>query len=307
MRILAASLLSMGVILLWAKFFAPKPPVATAASEPAGAERSGNAGSRRRPQARRQPRQPASQQTPSTSSGGDRAADCHAARQRYRRSATIVVENDLYRVEISNRGAVVKSWQLKKYTDDAKPPHVLDVVHPGSRAADRRLAFSLVLNDRATGEKRRTTGCIRFLRRQSRCSAPADAEFSWSDGHLEVTKRFHFDHTYVVRVETSAKLDGKPITAGLAWLGGFGDLTVTNPAPVETVSTFSTRERKDHQICRTRSWTGSTSGRRASGRAEKTSPASRIAISRRRFCRRTARASGHAADALLESLAQPSR
>ena len=27
MRLLAASLLSMGVILLWAKFFAPKPPV----------------------------------------------------------------------------------------------------------------------------------------------------------------------------------------------------------------------------------------------------------------------------------------
>ena len=42
----------------------------------------------------------------------------------------------------------------------------------------------------------------------------------------------------MVRVETSAKLNGAPITAGLAWLGGFGDLTVTNPAPIDTVSTF---------------------------------------------------------------------
>ena len=43
---------------------------------------------------------------------------------------TIVVENDLYRVEFSNRGGVAKSWQLKKYMDDAKPRRVLDVVHP---------------------------------------------------------------------------------------------------------------------------------------------------------------------------------
>jgi YidC/Oxa1 family membrane protein insertase len=68
--------------------------------------------------------------------------------------------------------------------------------------------------------------------------APADVEFMWSDGRLEVTKHFRFDHTYVVRVETSVKLNGSAIPAGIGWLGGFGDLTVTNPAPVETVSTY---------------------------------------------------------------------
>src|SRR5579862_3913862 len=30
---------------------------------------------------------------------------------------TIIVENGLYRVVFSNRGAVVRSWELKKYTD----------------------------------------------------------------------------------------------------------------------------------------------------------------------------------------------
>ncbi|HKW62549.1 MAG TPA: membrane protein insertase YidC, partial [Candidatus Acidoferrum sp.] len=54
----------------------------------------------------------------------------------------------------------------------------------------------------------------------------------------EVTKHFHFDHTYVVHVDTAVKLNGKPVVAGLAWLGGFGDLTVTNPAPVETITTY---------------------------------------------------------------------
>jgi YidC/Oxa1 family membrane protein insertase len=39
-------------------------------------------------------------------------------------------------------------------------------------------------------------------------------------------------------VETTAKLNGAPIPAGLAWRGGFGDLTVTNPVPVETVLTY---------------------------------------------------------------------
>jgi YidC/Oxa1 family membrane protein insertase len=43
----------------------------------------------------------------------------------------------------------------------------------------------------------------------------------------------------VVRVETIVKLNGTPVKSGIAWRGGFGDLTVSNPAPVETVSTFS--------------------------------------------------------------------
>src|SRR5579884_967307 len=33
-----------------------------------------------------------------------------------------VVENDLYKITFSNRGAQVKSWILKKYTDDAGKP-----------------------------------------------------------------------------------------------------------------------------------------------------------------------------------------
>ena len=66
--------------------------------------------------------------------------------------------------------------------------------------------------------------------------APADIEFSWSDGRLEITKKLHFDHSYVVRVEVTANMNGAPLTAGVAWLGGFGDLTVANPAPIDTVS-----------------------------------------------------------------------
>ena len=45
-----------------------------------------------------------------------------------------MVENALYRVEFSNRGAVVKSWQLKNYKDDSKPQKTLDLVHQQAAA-----------------------------------------------------------------------------------------------------------------------------------------------------------------------------
>ncbi len=59
----------------------------------------------------------------------------------------IVIENALYRVEISNRGGVVKSWQLKKYKDDSKPQRVLDVVHPEAAGQVGGWPFAVVLDD----------------------------------------------------------------------------------------------------------------------------------------------------------------
>jgi YidC/Oxa1 family membrane protein insertase len=41
-----------------------------------------------------------------------------------------------------------------------------------------------------------------------------------------------------VHVETITKLNGSPVVAGLAWLGGFGDLTVRDPSPIDSTSVF---------------------------------------------------------------------
>ena len=59
---------------------------------------------------------------------------------------TVVVQSALYRVELSNRGGVVKTWQLNKYMDDQKPPRPLDLVN-GSVAKELGWPFSLVLSD----------------------------------------------------------------------------------------------------------------------------------------------------------------
>jgi YidC/Oxa1 family membrane protein insertase len=87
-------------------------------------------------------------------------------------------------------------------------------------------------------EKAANTGLYKISGDSSSLTAPADLTFTWSDGHLEVTKTFHFTDSYVVNVETTSTYNGSRVLGGLAWRGGFGDLTVTNPAPVETVNTY---------------------------------------------------------------------
>ena len=230
LRILVASLLSMGLIVLWAKYFGPKPPV-----QPSQASRPAQTA----PATPGQATSPVSNASPTSASPAALApaAPVSVTPKSDSQERTIVVENDLYRVEISNRGAVVKSWQLKKYKDDAKPPRVLDVVHTDASQQTGGWPFSVVLDDEQL-QNAANGGLYQLSSPANILHAPAELEFAWSDGHVEVTKHFRFDHTYVVHVDTSAKLNGRPITAGLGWLGGFGDLTVTNPVPIETVNTY---------------------------------------------------------------------
>src|SRR5438445_9359503 len=229
LRILVASLLSFGVIILWARFFGPKPPVQpTQANRPAQSAPA-------TPGPATSPAAPSQATAAPSTMAPTKAASIAVKSDSQER--TIVVENSLYRVEISNRGAVVKSWQLKNYKDDAKPQRVLDVVHPDASQQTGGWPFSVVLDDEQL-QNAANGGLYQISTDGSNLHAPADVDLTWSDGHLEVTKHFHFDHTYVVRVETSVKFNGNPIKAGLGWLGGFGDLTVTNPAPVETVQTY---------------------------------------------------------------------
>jgi len=235
LRIVVASLLSLVVILAWAKFFGPKPPtvpplgnrpVQTAPAIP-GTNNPSSASSASTGTA-------ASRGTTTKASG---VAETAIPTKVDTQERTIVVENDLYRVEFSNRGAVVKSWQLKKYTDDAKPPRILDLVHPDAAQQTGGWPFGVALNEEQQ-ESAANSGLYQISTPASTLHAPADVQFSWSDGHLEVTKHFRFDHTYVVRVETSVKFNGAAVVAGISWLGGFGDLTVLNPSPIDTVSVF---------------------------------------------------------------------
>src|ERR1700686_2588221 len=243
LRILVASLLSMAVILLWAKFFGPKPPVnPPQENKPAQVSTTtpGTAVPAPTPSAAAVPAKISAATTPAVPPTADS------------QERTIVVENALYRVEFSNRGAVVKSWLLKNYKDDcdgkrkdegclegdlAKPQGTLNLVHKQAAAETGGWPFALVFDDPQLGTLA-NSGLYKISSDANSLEAPADLTFSWSDGHLQVTKKFHFDHSYTVSVETTVTNNGAHVMAGLAWLGGFGDLTVTNPIPVETVFTF---------------------------------------------------------------------
>ena len=228
LRILVASLLSMAVILLWAKFFGPKPPINPPQENKPAQVSTATPGN---PAPANIPSAPA---VPAKISAATAPVVLPTADSQER---TIVVENALYRVEFSNRGAVVKSWQLKNYKDDSKPQKTLDLVHPQAATETGGWPFALVFDDPQLGTLA-NTGLYKISSDANSLEAPADLTFTWSDGHLQVTKKFHFDHSYTVSVETTVANNGNHIMAGLGWLGGFGDLTVTNPIPVETVFVF---------------------------------------------------------------------
>ena len=155
---------------------------------------------------------------------------------------SVVIESDLYRVEISNRGGVVRSWQLKQFTDDHKPPRPLDLVHADAAQQAGSWPFSLALDDpqqeaAANNALFEITSAGKVPDAGAVLHAPAEVTLSWSDGHLEVTKQLKFNPTYIVDVKTTVTLDGTPLRTSLAWSGGFGDATAYRAAAQTQVFT----------------------------------------------------------------------
>jgi YidC/Oxa1 family membrane protein insertase len=184
---------------------------------------------------------PATSQPPAkTSASAGKAtqvSDAVAAASPVKAEATneklVAIESPVYVVEFSNRGGVVRSWRLKKYSDDQKPPHLLDLVNS---AAAQQLGwpFSLVLSD-AQLEAKANSALYEVTPDQPNLSAPGEVTFHWSDGHLDVTKKLIFNLNYEMAAEVSVLLDGDPVPAALAWRGGFGDRAVYKAASLVTV------------------------------------------------------------------------
>lgn len=128
-----------------------------------------------------------------------------------------VVENDLYRIEFTNKGGQVKSWILKKYTDDKGKP--LELV--SADGAKYGLPMSLWTYDE--GLRNRLNNALYVASQTGTLHAPAEISFEYSNADLTVRKTFRFDHTYVVKVNTSVVYKGAPAQAYPAWPAGFGD------------------------------------------------------------------------------------
>ena len=154
-----------------------------------------------------------------------------------------VIENDLYRITFTNRGAQVKSWILKKF-DNETQNGPLDLVN--SKAAAQfgyplslwtydeslrnKLSSALYVPDTEGPVNMEQTGKITVSSSNvepanQTLSAPATITFEYADQDLVVRKTFGFDHSYVVNVETSVAYKGSPVAALPAWPSGFGDQT----------------------------------------------------------------------------------
>jgi YidC/Oxa1 family membrane protein insertase len=134
----------------------------------------------------------------------------------------IVVENDLYRVTFSTRGAAVKSWVLRKYHDEKHQP--LDVV---DAAACEKLGYPMSLSLADSELKDKLNQAIYVATAgQTSLAPPVKLEFTYSDGNVEVRKQFSFGADYTFRAEVSV-FDGQHyLPLEVAWPGGFGDHTL---------------------------------------------------------------------------------
>lgn len=146
------------------------------------------------------------------------AADAAASTAQAVSESTTVVENELYRITFSNRGAQVTSWILKKYKDDDGKP--LDLVNHEA-AAKFGYPLSLFTYDEAL--RNRLQQAMFVPSATGSMSAPGTLSFDYSAGGLSVHKTFKFDSTYVIHAEVSATQNGAPIAALLAWPSAFGD------------------------------------------------------------------------------------
>ncbi len=130
-----------------------------------------------------------------------------------------VIENDLYRITFTNRGAQVKSWILKKFDNDAQNGP-LDLVNP---EAAPKFGYPLSLWTYDETLRNRLNSALYVASNEGHLNAPAQITFEFADQDLVIHKSFHFDHTYVLNVETSVVYKGVEIFAPPAWPSGFGD------------------------------------------------------------------------------------
>jgi YidC/Oxa1 family membrane protein insertase len=132
-----------------------------------------------------------------------------------------VIENDLYRITFTNRGAQVKSWILKKFDNDAQNGP-LDLVN-AEAAAKFGYPLSLRTYDESLNSK--LSFALYVASREGPQTSPATITYEYADQDVSVRKTFRFDDSYSVGVETSVTSKGSGVAAFPAWPSGFGSQT----------------------------------------------------------------------------------
>ncbi|HEY6306399.1 MAG TPA: membrane protein insertase YidC [Candidatus Angelobacter sp.] len=127
-----------------------------------------------------------------------------------------ILENDNYRVVLTNRGAVVKSWVLKHLNDNNGKP--LDLVN--SKLAEA-LGYPLSLFAYDKDLEGKINQGLYVASATGAQQGPVT--FEYSDGQVSVRKTFRPDKGFVLGIETEVTNQGQRVTALPQWPGGLGD------------------------------------------------------------------------------------
>src|SRR5262249_51367622 len=147
------------------------------------------------------------------------------------------VETDLYTIVLSNHGAVVHSWILKKYRDSnvgqfkasrGVPGTPLELVNFAA-APEVGYPFALVFKSQTPH-----ADVNKALYATKTAPDGLEVSFEYSDGKTFARKIFHFaKDSYLTQVTTEVTEGGAPIPHLIAWRGGFGDMSVPSPAAAQ--------------------------------------------------------------------------
>jgi len=214
-RVILAFALSFVMLLIWRVFFVkvppPPPPKSPSAAHAVSPQASATNGAQKPAAKPEAPKVPAPPAIP--------VAEGHQAQD-------ITVENDLYRITFSTRGGVIKSWVLKKYDDAGGKP--LDVVNP---AACKQLGYPMSIRTSDTSLNQTVNQALYVAQPAgTTVKAPATLEFTYSDGHVQVQKKFTFGSDYQIHASVSVARDQHYVPVRVAWLGGFGDHSLSEEA-----------------------------------------------------------------------------
>ncbi len=142
-----------------------------------------------------------------------------------------VVDNHLYRVAFSNRGAVVRSWILKQFKDSAGK--ALDLVNP-TAPAKVGFPFALFFPNQKPG-----VNLDNALYTAEAASDGLSVTFRFSDGSVYSEKSFRFrKESYLVEIASEVRQGTAQVPHMLGWRGGFGDPSIETPGNAQRTVYF---------------------------------------------------------------------
>jgi YidC/Oxa1 family membrane protein insertase len=131
------------------------------------------------------------------------------------------LDTGLFHVVFTNRGATVKSWTLKKFTDSAGKPLELVNQIAADKVGD---PFTFTFRDKQPSVDLNKALWV----------AHPSAEtitFEFSDGRTHATKTFALQpNGYLVQYSDEVTQNGSGLPHLVQWRGGFGDMAVQNAA-----------------------------------------------------------------------------